>query len=164
MKIFITILVVLATVHTSMAQGRIGYINPNEVLLQMPEIIKADNRIKFLSDSLINLDSQYVVMYQMEIAAYVKDSLTMLPSVKTERVNYLNKMRSEIQQFERSIDPYLDKQRDALLKPIKDKLLNTIQQVAKENKFDHVHDKDKAFYFPAANDITALVRKKLGIK
>ena len=55
-------------------------------------------------------------------------------------------------------------EKERVLKPIRDKLIKAVQDVAKENGYTHVAYKDQMLVFPAADDITDKVKKKLGIK
>jgi outer membrane protein len=55
-------------------------------------------------------------------------------------------------------------EKERVTNPIREKLVKAIQDVAKENGYSHVAYKDQMIVFPAADDITALVKKKLGIK
>ena len=42
--------------------------------------------------------------------------------------------------------------------------VNAIEEVAKENGYSHIAYKEQMIVFPAADDITEKVKKKLGIK
>lgn len=58
----------------------------------------------------------------------------------------------------------LEDEKEKALKPLRAKLMKTIQDVAKENGYTHVAYKEQLIVFPQADDITDKVKKKLGIK
>jgi outer membrane protein len=74
-----------------------------------------------------------------------------------DRITALSKKEEEFNKL-------LDQEKEKAMKPVREKLMKTIQDVAKENGYTHVAYKEQLIVFPAADDITDKVKKKLGIK
>ena len=51
-----------------------------------------------------------------------------------------------------------------LMTPFQDKILQAIQDVAKENGYAYIFDSKNLLYSEGGDDVSALVKKKLGIK
>ena len=56
-----------------------------------------------------------------------------------------------------------DKQLE-LMQPFQDKILKAIEDVAKENGYAYIFDTQVLLYSEGGDDVSALVKKKLGIK
>ena len=71
---------------------------------------------------------------------------------------------TRIQQFNQEAQTAIQKEQQAQMQPIQQKVLDAIESVGKENNFTVIQEKEVfLFYAAPAEDITPLVRKKLGI-
>ena len=57
----------------------------------------------------------------------------------------------------------LQKKRQELLTPIYDSINNAIKEVAEENDFQFIFDEQVLLYGQESQDVTAMVRAKLGM-
>ena len=51
-----------------------------------------------------------------------------------------------------------------LAKPFQDKIQNAINAVAKEHQYTYIFDTQILLYYDGGDDVTPLVKKKLGLK
>ena len=88
----------------------------------------------------------------------------MTSSLKEIKRTDLQNRIIELSRKEKQSNGLVEAEREKLIKPIRDKLLVAIQEVAKENGYSHIAYKEQIIVFPGADDITDKVKEKLGIK
>jgi outer membrane protein len=76
----------------------------------------------------------------------------------------VNEMLVKLQGWNTQAQQMLQQKQQELMSPIEKKALETIQAVAKENGYTHIFAKEALLVSPPAEDITPLVKKKLGLK
>ncbi len=147
-----------------MAQGKIGYITPDEIYPLMPETKKADSALqayqKELAEAYQQLESEVNEVY----GKFVKDSAKLSPAVREAKRGDLQTRIADLQNKEQQFNKMLEDAKEKQLKPVRDKMVKAIQEVAKENGYAHVLYKEYALVFPEADDLADRVKKKLGVK
>lgn len=159
---FVLLFIVLPA--CSFAQTKIGYVGVDEIFGVMPETKKADGDLAEFQKALQDSYAQYETELNAAMEKFVKDSSKLSLAVKEARRLDLQARISELQSKQTQFNSSLEAEKEKLLKPIREKLIATIKQVAKEMGYDHVLYKESAIVFPEAADLTAAVKKKLGIK
>lgn len=162
--LLITVIVFTQCFTNAFAQTKIGYINVDEIFALMPETRKADSSLGAYQKDLADAYAQQETELNAAIEKFIKDSITMTPVMKEAKRSDLQSRVNGMSQKKQDYTATFEKEKDRQIKPIQDKLLATIKAVAKENGYGHVLYKDQAIVFPETDDITALVKKKLGIK
>jgi outer membrane protein len=158
------ILTFLTAGKTGMSQQKFGVINTNEVFSMMAETKKADSLLESFQKA---ITEDYTISQSELNAAYekfVKDSAKMAPSLKEIKRTDLQNRITELSRKEKQSNGLVEAEREKLIKPIRDKLLVAIKEVAKENGYSHIAYKEQMIVFPSADDITDKVKKKLGVK
>lgn len=146
------------------AQTKIGYINVDEIFALMPETRKADSTLAAYQKDLADTYASQEAELNDAIEKFIKDSLTMTAVAKDAKRIDLQTRVSGMSKKKQDFNTAFENEKAKQIKPIQDKLLATIKAVAKENGYNHVLYKDQAIVFPETDDITPLVKKKLGIK
>jgi len=146
------------------AQTKIGYISLDEVFALMPETRKADSSLGAYQKDLADAYAVQEADLNAAIEKFIKDSITMTPVAKEARRNDLQSRVNGMSKKKQDYNTEFENEKVKQVKPIQDKLLATIKAVAKENGYGHILYKEQAIVFPESDDITALVKKKLGIK
>ncbi len=146
------------------AQTKIGYINVDEIFALMPETRKADSSLGAYQKDLADEYARQETELNAAIEKFIKDSITMTAAIKEAKRSDLQTRVNGMSTKKQEYSATFEKEKEKQIKPIQDKLLATIKAVAKENGYNHVLYKDQAIVFPESDDITALVKKKLGIK
>lgn len=146
------------------AQTKIGYINVDEIFALMPETRKADSILGAYQKDLADEYARQETELNTAIEKFIKDSLTMTAVIKEAKRSDLQTRVNGMSTKKQDYTATFEKEKEKQIKPIQDKLLATIKAVAKENGYNHILYKDQAIVFPESDDITTLVKKKLGIK
>ncbi len=154
----------IAIGNRAQAQGKIGYVTLNEVIMAMPETKKADTLLQQFQEALRQSAEDRNNAFQDAVAKFYKDSATMTPPVKEVKRTALQKQVQELQGEDQRIQQELQKKQEELSQPIQKKALDAVQAVAKENGFSYVFVKEALLVAPPAEDIAPLVKKKLGLK
>jgi len=166
MKKIITVAVITLSlvVNKSSAQMKFGVVSVDEAFAMMPETIKADSALGAYQQALAENFNDLQKDLNAAIEKFYKDSINMTKSMKEIKRADLQKRLSDLSGKEQQNNNALAVEKERVLKPIRDKLIKAVQDVAKENGYTHVAYKDQMLVFPAADDITDKVKKKLGIK
>lgn len=146
------------------AQSKFGYISSQELVSVMPETKKADSALTEFRNALIQNATEKQNAFYAAVEKFNKDSATYTEAVKTVKRTDLVKMNQELSGEEERIQQQLQQRRDELINPINRKAYEAIQNVAKENGFTYVFEKEAILVAPPAEDILPLVAKKLNIK
>jgi outer membrane protein len=154
----------IAITNRAQAQSKIGYITLNEVIIAMPETKKADTLLQQFQEALRQSAEDRNAAFQDAVTKFYKDSTTMTAAVKEVKRTALQKQYQELQGEDQRIQQELQKKQEELSQPIQKKALDAVQAVAKENGFSYIFVKEALLVAPPAEDISPLVRKKLGLK
>jgi len=166
-KVFTLIIMVaglLAASNRIQAQSKIGYISLSDVILAMPEAKKADTALNQFREALYQSAQDKQNALEAGIAKFNKDSSTFTAAVKEVKRQALQKQVQDIQGEEQRINQELQKKQEDFSAPIQKKALDALQAVAKENGYTYVFVKEALLVFPPADDLSGLVKKKLGLK
>ena len=144
-----------------------GHMNPGNLLESMPETKKANDALKVYTDSLTAIDEKMTKSFQ---EAYSKleqeyNAGQLTPVQAQQRQAELQKQQEDIQKFEQQAQQSVTARREALLKLILTRVEDAVKAVATESNYLMIFDTSSgAFLFAnEADDVTALVKKKLGI-
>lgn len=148
----------------SFGQTKIGYVSVDEVFAVMPETKKADTSLAEYQKALQESYAEYEANLNAALEKFVKDSAKLTPAVKEAKRQDLQSRIGELQGKQTQLNNSLEAEKEKQVKPIREKLITAIKDVAKEMGYDHVLYKESAIVFPVAADLTNAVKKKLGIK
>jgi outer membrane protein len=168
MKKFITLGLISITMfglsNTTKAQGKIGYISADEIMVLMPESAKADTQLNSYQQALYQSLQDRQNTFNDAVAKFIKDSATMNASVKEVKRGELQKESAALSGGEQTIQQQMQQKQQELVAPIQKRLLTAIQEVAKENGYTYVFPKEALLVAPPGDDIANLVKRKLGLK
>jgi outer membrane protein len=164
-KIFtlVVLLVSIAIANVANAQ-KIAVVSADEIFGAMPEKMKADttmaNYQQALADDYTEKEQELKIAYEK----FVKDSIKMTKEQKEAKKASLQAKIDELQGGQEAIQQKMEAKRAELVRPIQEKMIKTIQDVSKEKGYTFVMYKEQLVVSPEADDITAAVKAKLGIK
>jgi len=92
-----------------------------------------------------------------------KRDKTLSPAILSLKEKNLNNYYNTIQEFNQDASAELQEYQGELLEPIYKKVREAIEAVAKDKSYTYVIDNQSLLVSPQADDITDLVRKKLGL-
>jgi outer membrane protein len=168
MKKFI-LLTFLIIPSIAFAQLKIGYIDSNAIMDQLPDVQDARQRLDALiqewQTELNRLESEWKSKYD----DYEKRKLIMSEQTRAETESELVKLENQIAEYREKkfgTNGELFQKQDELMKPVQNKVFNAIKEVAQEEDLDFVFDRSgdiMILYAKEKYDITAKVLAKLKI-
>jgi outer membrane protein len=167
---FCLLLSMLACVSAVSAQNqpKYGHMNLGNLLEKLPETKAATASLKEFTEKMAAKDDSIQKAFQAEVKQYQTDyqSGTLPPVQAQQKEAELQKKQQAIQAFEQDAQQQVAAERERLLKPILDKINETVKTVSTENGFMMVFDTSTGvtLFADTSIDITALVKKKLGIE
>lgn len=164
---------VVFTVGGLKAQQKIGHVNSSTLLQSMPEMKQADETFNTLRETKLKELEAMDQERQTKIASYQEKYKTLSEANKDSVGKELEALGQEIETMAQRIDELNQKsqqelatKREELYQPILAKADNAVKAVAKEQGYAYVFDvaNQAVVYFEGGEDITDLVKKKLGIQ
>lgn len=165
----IAFLFFVATLYSQQATTtiRIGYVDSQVILQQLPEAQRIQKELDNLLQKYQAEYDQMVKTYQSKVEEYQKKEAMLNPQAKEQ-------MQREIIELEQKIFEYrnqklgpqgeFEQEKEKRLKPLRDKIVDAIEAVAREEKLNFVFDKAGDVFLLYADkqfDITFKVLDKL---
>ncbi|MFZ1081011.1 MAG: OmpH family outer membrane protein [Candidatus Kryptoniota bacterium] len=122
---------------------KIGYVNSVVILNQLPEAQAAQRKLDALMKSWSDTVNQMSQDYQSKVDAYTKQSAMMTDQAKQQAQQDLSTQQQQILAYRQekvAQGGEYDQYREKLMKPIRDRVVSVITQVAKEQKMQYVID------------------------
>ena len=148
---------------TATAQ-KIGYINTDELIQVMPEAIKADADLKDYQAALAQRYQDLSAELNTKDSAFISDSVHLSPSMKEIKRKELVELYQKVQNYQQSSQEDYQAKANTMIAPVREKALNAIKAVAKENGYAYILNEENLLVMPPDGDILTLVKAKLGIK
>jgi len=163
MKKILVLAVCVFCVTFAFAQ-KYGHVNSNDIMQKMPGIdsvsIKIAEYQKTLETEYENMSNEF----QTKRDKLDREAGTMSSSIRKLREDELVALGNRIQEFQYNVQEDIENEYIRLLTPFKEKVQNAINDVAKEQKYSYIFDTQILLYYDGGDDVTPLVKKKLGIK
>jgi outer membrane protein len=158
------ILSALFFVYPIFAQVKIGYINSEAIMKQLPEAQdaqrKLDNLVQEWQAELRKLESEWKQKYD----AYDRDKLIMSDQTRAEKEKELVDLENRIMQYREQKfgqNGELFQKQEEFMKPIQNKIFNALEKIAKDEGYDFVFDKSGEILLLYANEKYDLTNKVL---
>ncbi|MEJ5305032.1 MAG: OmpH family outer membrane protein [Ignavibacteria bacterium] len=146
------------------AQVKIGYINSEAIMKELPEAQdaqrKLDNLVQEWQAELRKLESEWKQKYD----AYDRDKLIMSDQTRAEKEKELVDLENRIMQYREQKfgqNGELFQKQEEFMKPIQNKIFNALEKIAKEEGYDFVFDKSGEILLLYANEKYDLTNKVL---
>lgn len=163
-KSFLLIAVICCLFSLSANAQKYGHVNSGDVLKAMPGIDSLQIKMADFQKELEGMYENMLTEFQTKKDKFDKEAGTMSSSVRKIREQELVEMQNRIQEFQYSVQEDMEEKQLELAKPFQDKIQNAINEVAKEHQFSYIFDTQILLYSDGGEDITPLVKKKLGLK
>lgn len=162
--IFIPILFILLSPLYS--QVKIGYINSEAIMKELPEAQdaqrKLDNLVQEWQAELRKMESEWKRKYD----DYDRNKLLMSDQTRAEKEKELVELENRIVQYREQKfgqNGELFQKQEEFMKPIQNKIFNALEQVAKKEGYDFVFDKSGEILLLYANEKYDLTKQVLEI-
>ena len=167
-KIILTIVVVWAAglfcTELNAQKAKFGHVDYAGIIEIMPETDSAQVEVKQLK---ADLEAEAAVMqqeFQAKYEEFTQKQATYSSAVAQVKQKELEDMYQRLQAFAEGAQSQIQAKQVELLKPVQDKVLNAIKEVAKADNFTYVFDVTTVAYGWDTTDITDKVKAKLGLK
>jgi len=164
----IALVLLCALPFSLMAQDvKLGHINSQEILTLMPERTVIE---KTVGDLQSQWEKELVKMreeYYAKVKEFQEKQATMPESIKSARQGEISDLEQRISTFNQTASEDLRKKQQELFTPVIDKVKKAINEVGAENGYLYIFDlstQSIIYQSPKSNDVTPLVKKKLGLK
>jgi outer membrane protein len=164
MKKLLVVAVMSLGILSASAQNKIGYISTDELIGVMPEAEKADAELKEYQASLAQQGQDLMKELGEKDSLFVRDSLKLSPSMKDIKRNELIALYQRVRSWDTQAQELYQQKAQEKIAPLRQKALEAIKAVAKENGYAYILDVNSVIVAPPSDDILNLVKKKLGIK
>jgi outer membrane protein len=166
-KILLVLFLFLSSIN--LAQLKIGYIDSDAIMDQLPDVQdvrqRLDGLIREWQEELNKLEREWKSKYD----DYEKRKLIMSDQTRVEIERELVQLENKISEFRDKkfgANGELFQKQDELMKPVQNKIFNAIKEVAQEEDLDFVFDRSgdiMILYAKEKYDISAKVLSKLKI-
>jgi len=147
-------------------ETKLGHVNFQEIVTLMPELSTIqktlDDQSKVIEGELAKMNEEF----NGKLKDFQDKQATMPETIKQTRQNELQDIQQRIQTFRQTAGTDLQKKQQELLAPVYQKINKVIGEIAAEGKYLYVFQSDPqilVYQAPNSNDITSLVKKRLGL-
>lgn len=154
---------------TAMAQAtapKFGYINSTDLLMAMPEKVKADTAVAQYARSFQNELESMGKEYQTKVQQFQDQEKTMSDAIKEVKAKEIQDLQNRIESTQQSAQDKVAQKKQEVYGPMLEKADKAIKDVAKEKGYDYIFDSGQGalLYAKEGDNILPLVKAKLGIK
>ena len=148
------------------AHSKIGYINYNQLMDQLPEMKTLQTQMqayqKTFSDQLATMSSEY----QTKGQKYEQTQATMTDAARTAAQSELQDMQTRITTYRDNAQKQIEAKSNELLAPLNTKARAAVAAVAAAKGYTYVLDSSQTdlIVSPAGDDLMAAVKAKLGLQ
>lgn len=148
---------------SSFAQNKFGHINAQEIVALMPETKQAEIELQNFAKTLENQLGNMQAEIQQSVQEYQANESTYTDLVKQDKEAEITALQQRIQTFQQNAEQSYQAKEQELLIPIDKKVRDAISDVANIGGFTYIFTSQILYYSKDSNDISLLVKKKLGI-
>ena len=165
-SLLVLVLFAVSSVNNQVIAQKIAVVDTEALLAASPEVRRANSQLQALKKQFEKrLKVQYDRMQKKYSTAMQQAQAGQLSEAQQQNIaKELQAMQAKIAQSEQKMQGDLLKKEEEFIKPILDKLKVNITAVAKKKGYRYVFNKNSMIYFPPSDDITNLVKTKLGYK
>lgn len=163
-KIILSVLTV-ALFATTNAQQKIGHLNSAEILAAMPEYKQMQESVEKKKGEYAKVMETMYTEYQKKSKEVEEKGSTMTQIVLDNNIQAIKDLERRISEFEQKAQGELSTYAETLMKPLNDKYLKGVKDIAKDQGYTYILDvaQGGVVYFPeGTNDLTQAVKTKIG--
>ena len=153
----------MLTCTTTFGQ-KYGHVNTQEIFTAMPGADSLQTKLKAFETELTDIYTSMVSEFQSKKEKFDQEAGTMSSTVRQYREKELVDLQQRIMEFQEGVQSDMQEKQLELMQPFQDRILKAIEDVAKENGYAYIFDTQVLLYSEGGDDVSGLVKKKLGIK
>lgn len=163
-KILIAALVAIPMLASAQTL-KFGTVDAQQIFLAMPERAQAETTMAEVSKKYEDEHKILMDEAQKKYTEFQNLDPNTPQSIKERRMQDITEIDRKLEDFRKMAAEDIQKKQAQLLEPIQQKLNQAVQSVGAENGFTFIFDVTTVMYKGAtAQDVTPLVKEKLGIK
>jgi len=146
---------------------KLGHVSITKVLEGMTGYKKAEESLQKFAGQLQSTLSGMEQEYTAKVQKYYDEEPDMLPAIKEVRAKEISDLEARMQKLQQSSEKQLMDKQVELLKPLEEQVMTAIKTVAKEKGYSYIFDSSVGstlLYYPETDDVTALIKTKLGVQ
>jgi outer membrane protein len=166
-KIVFILMIGLFAANTVSAQAKkLGHINSQELVNLMPEAKAAQDSLQKFAGAIQGEYERMAGELKKLAEDFEANKGGMSEIIRQSKINELNDKQGRLTEFEKLGNQEVAKKEQDLFKPISDRALKAIEDVAKEKGYQYVFDKARGglLYAGDTDDVLPFVKTKLGLK
>lgn len=161
-KIIIAMLLILPMAVNAQ---KFGHINSQELFYQMPEISAVEDSIAKEREVYSNLLNEMQEEYKKKVQDYQTKQANMSEALRQINEEDIYNLQQRIQNTYQAAEQDIQQKQQQLLVPIHEKMAKAIKAVGEREGYTYIFDTAAMVHIGAdAHDVTAAVKKELGIK
>lgn len=147
-------------------QSKVGTVNVNQILTQLPEIANVEKALKTYTDELDATLKEKVAVYKKKLDLFKENADTYSDVMKKTMGEELYNLETDINKFKQNGTTLTQLKQDELLRPLYKKISDMITIVAKEQHYTQILtvDGNEIAYADEKLDISKAVLSRLGVK
>ncbi len=147
------------------AQPKFAHVNYAELVQLCPEADEARATINAASREAQETYQAMAQEFQTKYTEYQEKASTWTNAIRQSKEQELTDIQTRIQQFDQNVSAELQQQQQALMAPIYQKAVDTVQELAKAAGYIYVFDINSLLYVDESQstDLTADARKVMNI-
>lgn len=144
---------------------KIGVVDTESIFTTHPDFKTAQTKVANTSKKYEDEFAKLREQYQAKVEEIQKlDKASEPQSIMERKAKEIQDLETRIQQFQQEAQQAIQREQEAQLQPLQQKVIEAIEAVGKENNFSIIQEKGALMYYASpVEDITPLVKKKLGI-
>ncbi|MDW8273354.1 MAG: OmpH family outer membrane protein [Chitinophagales bacterium] len=161
---FLSLILVLVSSFLFAQTQKIGHLNSAEILQSMPEFKQMQDAIEKKKTEYTKVLESMYKEYETKSKDIQENGKNMMEAILEAKIQELQDLQKRIQGFEEKVQNDLEKYQLDLMKPINDKYMKLLEEVAKEGGYTYILDiaAGGVPYFPKTEyDVTEAVKKKV---
>ena len=130
----------------------------------MPGVDSIEIQLKAYQEELMTMGQELLNEYNTKKDKFDKEAGTMSTMMRQTKEQELQNLVERIQYLQQNMESDLQEKSYSLQQPFIEKIQDAIKAVAEENHYTYIFDVQILLFYENGDDVTALVKKKLGIK
>lgn len=163
--LFVIAVLAIGTASYAQKTVKLGHLNSADLMQVMPGRDSAQTAFQAKVSELEAVLTAMQEEYQTKLNDYQERQSQMTDLIRKTKEQDLLDLRQRIETYKEGAEQQLMTTQQELLQPIIDRFKKAVAEVAKENGYSYIFDTSASalLYQQDSDDITTLVKKKLGI-
>ncbi|MGB2088075.1 MAG: OmpH family outer membrane protein [Psychroflexus salarius] len=165
MKKLFTIMICLVSFTALQAQTKVGTINNEYILSQMPEIKQVEKDLTAYGEELDASIKQKYDDYRAILEKYNNERESLTKIIRLAREKKIRTAEADLQKLQENSSKLLQIKQDELLRPLYQKIAVALEAIVKEEGFTQVFNENQSLiYISPEYDLTIKVMKRIGLE